>query len=138
VIERHPLRSQTDAAFRAVPRHTTSTVASRAPRAVAAATTSDWNVCAIVLQAKTAFDLAAAELTASFFEAPVALPVITSAAKPRSAAIVPRRAVVTHMLNLPLRARRLGQRTPLNCENEDKDARLDTPLDFILASSHSV
>jgi hypothetical protein len=52
------------------------------------------------MQAETAFDLAAAELTASFFGAPVALPVITSAAKPRSAATVPRRPVVTHMIYL--------------------------------------
>jgi hypothetical protein len=71
-----------------------------APRAVEAAATSDWKVRAIALQAKIALDLAAAELTAAFFGAPAALPLITSAAQPRSAARAPRRPVVMHMLNL--------------------------------------
>jgi hypothetical protein len=77
-----------------------SVVSSLAPRAAAAATTSDWKLWAIRLQARIACDLAAAELAVTCFEAPVALPLIASAAKPRSAAAAPRRPLVIDMLDL--------------------------------------
>jgi hypothetical protein len=96
VIEKHPLRSQSDAALRATPCHAASFVASLAPRAPAAATTSDWKLRTIPWQA---FALAAAELEAAVFEAPAAVPLIASAAKPRSA-IVPLRPVAMLMVNL--------------------------------------
>jgi hypothetical protein len=97
VIEKHPLRSQSDAALRATPCHAASFVASLAPRALAAATTSDWKLRTIPWQA---FALAAVELEAALFEAPAAVPLIASAAKPRSAAIVPLRPVAMLMVNL--------------------------------------
>jgi hypothetical protein len=70
---------------------------------VAAATTSDWKLRAIPLQARIAVDLAAAEPPAKFTDAPAALTLIASATKPRSAAIVARHPVVMHMLGLLFR-----------------------------------
>jgi hypothetical protein len=101
-IEKQPLRSQSDAALRAAPCHSPSVVLSLAPRAVAAAETSDWKVRTIPSQTRTAFDLATEELFAALCEAPAAVPLIASAEKARSAATVPRRPLVMYILHLPV------------------------------------